>query len=123
MSMPKQQSGVSFGGFIVLAFLLIVVVLFGFKLVPAYIENAKIQHVFEEISHDATMQGANMHDLLLSFDRRASVEGIDAIRSSDIEVDKGQDGRPILSASYPVKVKVGGNVSLLIEFQPSSAGK
>lgn len=123
MSMPKQQSGVSFSGFIVVAFLLIVVVLFGFKLVPAYIENAKIQHVFEEISHDAAMQGASVHDVLLSFDRRASVEGIDAIRATDIELDKGQDGRPILSASYSVKVKVGGNVSMLIEFQPTSVGK
>lgn len=123
MSMPKQQVGVSFSGFIVLVFLLIVVVLFGFKLVPAYIENAKIQHVFEEISHDAAMQGASAHDLLSSFDRRAAVEGIGAIGSADIELDKGQDGRPILSANYSIKVKVGGNVSLLIEFQPTSAGK
>ena len=123
MSMPKQQAGVSFSGFIVLAFLLIVVVLFGFKVVPAYIENAKIQHVFEEISHDAAMQGASAHDLLLSFDRRASVEGIDTVKAADIELEKGQDGRPILSASYSVKVRVGGNVSLLIEFQPTSAGK
>lgn len=123
MGMPKQQAGVSFSGFIVLTFLLIVVVLFGFKLVPAYIENAKIQHVFEEISHDAAMQGANAHDLLTSFDRRAAVEGIEAIRAADIVIEKGQDGRPVLSATYAVKIKVAGNVSVLIDFNPTSAGK
>lgn len=123
MNMPKQQAGVSFSGFLVVAFLLIVVVLFGFKLVPAYIENAKIQHIFEEISHDAAMQGAGVNELLLSFDKRAAVEGVDAIKAQDIELDKGQDGRPVLSASYSVKVKVGGNVSVVIDFQPSSAGK
>ncbi|MEQ1629875.1 MAG: DUF4845 domain-containing protein [Gallionella sp.] len=123
MSMPKQQSGVSFGGFIILAFVLIVVVLFGFKLIPAYIENAKIQSVFEQVAHDPALQGAGAREAWASFDRRASVEGITALKSSDIEVDKGADGRPVLSADYSVKVKVGGNVSLIIEFNPSSAGK
>lgn len=122
-TMPKRQAGLSFGGFITGAFLLVVVVLFGFKLVPAYMENAKIQHIFDTVSHDPAMQGANVHDLLLSYDRRAAVEGIDAIRSGDIELSKGEDGRPILSAKYPVKIKVGGNVSLLLEFNPTSVGK
>lgn len=123
MSMPKQQAGVSFSGFIVITFLLIVVVLFGFKLVPAYIENAKIQHVFEEISHDPEMQGVGARELLESYSKRAAVESIDKIQAKDIELDKGSDGHPILSANYSVTVKVGGNVSLLIEFHPSSVGK
>lgn len=119
----KQQAGITFSGFIVGAFLLVVVTLFGFKLIPAYMEDAKIQHIFDTIAHDPEMQRASAHDVLLSFDRRASVEGITGIKSSDIELDKGQDGRPILSAAYAVKVKVGGNVSLLLEFAPTSAGK
>lgn len=123
MSMPKQQSGVSFGGFIILAFVLIVVVLFGFKLIPAYIENAKIQSVFEQVANDPAMQGAGAREALDSFDKRAAIDGITALQKSDVAFDKGDDGRPVLSAEYSVKVKVGGNVSLLIEFQPSSAGK
>jgi hypothetical protein len=121
--MRKQQAGITFSGFIVGAFLLVVVVLFGFKLIPAYLEDAKIQHVFDAVAHDPEMQKANAHDLLLSFDRRASVEGITGIRSSDIELSKGENGRPILTASYAVKVKLGGNVSLYLEFNPTSAGK
>ena len=122
-AMPKQQTGITFSGFIVGAFLLVVVTLFGFKLIPAYLENVKIQHIFDVVSHDPAMQNAGAHDILLSYDRRASVEGIDAIRSSDIELSKGEGGRPILTASYAVKVKVGGNVSLYLEFNPTSAGK
>lgn len=122
-AMPKQQAGITFSGFIVGAFLLVVVTLFGFKLIPAYLENVKIQHLFDVVSHDPAMQNAGAHDILLSYDRRASVEGIDAIRSSDIELSKGDDGRPILTASYAVKVKLGGNVSLYLEFNPTSVGK
>ncbi|NNM80482.1 MAG: DUF4845 domain-containing protein [Gallionella sp.] len=122
-AMLKQQTGITFSGFIVGAFLLVVVTLFGFKLIPAYLENVKIQHIFDAVSHDPAMQNAGAHDLLLSYDRRASVEGIDAIKSGDIELSKSDNGRPILTASYAVKVKVGGNVSLYLEFNPTSADK
>lgn len=122
-AMPGRQAGISFGGFIVGAFLLVVLTLFGFKLVPAYMEGAKIQHIFDAISHDPEMQKAGAHEILMSFDRRSSVEGITGIQSGDIEISKGEDGRPILTASYDVKVKLGGNVSLLLEFNPTSAGK
>jgi hypothetical protein len=122
-AMPKYQAGIGFGGFIVGAFLLVALTLFGFKLVPAYMENAKVKNIFEEISHDPEMQKASASQILMSFDRRASVNWVESVKSSDIEISKGEDGRPILTASYDVKVKLGGNVSLLLEFNPTSAGK
>lgn len=121
-AMFKPQAGITFGGFLVGAFLFVVLAMFGFKLIPAYLENAKIQHLFDAISHDPDMRTATVRDVWASFDRRASVEGVNAIKSADIEVSKGEDGRPILTATYAVKVKVGGNVSLYLDFVPSSAG-
>jgi hypothetical protein len=32
-------------------------------------------------------------------------------------------GRPVLSASYSVRIPVAGNISLILEFNPRSAGK
>ncbi len=120
---PKQQAGLSLSAFLVAAVLLIVVVIFGFKLVPAYMENSKIQHIFEEIAHDPAMQKATVHEIQLSFDRRASVNWVDVIRSNEIDISQDDNGHLVLSASYPVKIKLGGNASLLLEFNPSSAGK
>lgn len=122
-AMFKRQAGITFSGFIVGCFLLVVVTLFGFRLIPAYMENAKIQHLFDTVAHDPTLQAAGARDILLSYERRAAVDGITGIQSSDIELSKGEDGRPILTANYSVKVKLGGNVSLLLEFSPASAGK
>src|ERR1035437_2486965 len=104
-AMPKYQAGIGFGGFIVGAFLLVVLTLFGFKLVPAYMENAKVKNIFEEISHDPELQKASASQILMSFERRASVNWVESVKSSDIEISKGEDGRPILTASYDVKVK------------------
>ena len=119
---PRQQRGISFGGFIFGAFLLVLLAIIGLRLIPAYLQAAQIKNIFETIAHDPDMQKATPHDIQASFDRRATIDNITAIKSSDIDIS-GDEGRPVLSASYSVKIPLAGNVSLFIEFNPSSAGK
>jgi Domain of unknown function (DUF4845) len=121
-AMPVKQRGLSFGGFIFGAFVLVVCAIFGFRLIPAYIQDATIRNTFNEIAHDPNMQNATPHDIRESFDRHSSVDDITAINSSNIVIS-GDGATPVLSASYTVKIPVAGNISLLLEFNPSSAGK
>ncbi len=121
-AMPVQQRGITFGGFIFGAFLLVLLAIFGFKLIPAYIQAATIKNTFVEIAHDPDMQKATPHDIQQSFVKHASVDNISAIKADDIDISS-ENGVPVLSASYSVKIPVAGNISLLIEFNPSSAGK
>jgi hypothetical protein len=121
-AMPVQQRGMSFGGFIFGAFLLVICAIFGFRLIPAYIQDATIRNTFIEIAHDPNMQNATPHDILQSFDRHSAVDDITAIKSSDIVISSN-GATPVLSASYSVRIPVAGNISLLLEFNPSSAAK
>jgi hypothetical protein len=121
-AMPIQQRGLSFGGFILGAFLLVFLSIIGFKLIPAYIEAAKIKNIFVTIAHDPDMQKATPHEIQLSFEKRAVIDNITAIKSNDIDISN-DEGRVALSASYPVKIRIAGNISLYIEFSPSSEGK
>ena len=121
-TMPMQQRGITLGGFMIGAFVLVIVAITGLKLVPAYIQNAQINSVFRDIAHDPDMQKATPHDIQVSFDKRASIDAITAINSSDIDISSAGD-RPVLSANYVVKIPLVGNISLYLEFNPSSAGK
>lgn len=118
-AMPVQQRGLSFGGFIIGAFLLVLASITGLKLIPAYMQNAQINNVFTTISHDPDMQKASPREIRNSFDRRASIDDITAIKADEIEI-ASDGGRLMLSASYSVKVPLLANVSLLLEFNPSS---
>ena len=122
-AMPVQQKGMSFGGFIIGSFLLVIIVIFGFRLIPAYMQDATIKNTFTEIARDPDMQKASIHDIQDSFAKRSSIDNINAIKASDIEISSDNNGTPVLSASYTVKIPVAGNISLLLEFNPSSAGK
>jgi Domain of unknown function (DUF4845) len=122
MSMSKQM-GFGFGNFLIILVLLVFGALFGFKLIPAYMENGKVQNMLEAISHDPDMQAASIAELRNSFDKRASVNWVSSVKGADLVIEKGQDGRPVLSTSNEVKIKLMGNMTLLLEFNPSSAGK
>jgi ABC-type taurine transport system substrate-binding protein len=121
-TMPIQQRGLTLGGFIATAFVFVIVAITLLKLVPAYVQNAQINSIFRDVAHDPDMQKATPHDIEKSFDRRASVDAITAITSGDIDISMAGD-TPVLSASYVVKVPLVGNISLYLEFNPSSEGK
>ncbi|OGS81688.1 MAG: DUF4845 domain-containing protein [Gallionellales bacterium GWA2_59_43] len=118
-AMPAKQRGLSFSGFIFGAFLLVMVSIVGLKLIPAYIENATIKNLFVAVANDPEMKGASVGNIKMSFIRRASIENVRAITAEDIAIDKA-DGSLTLSASYAVKVPLVANISLYLEFNPTS---
>jgi len=118
--MQEQQRGISFGEVLVGVVLLVVLAMFGLKLIPAYMQDAQIKNAFNAIVHDPEMQKASPREIRVSFEKRASIDGIKSISAEDIEIS-GENGRMILSASYSVKVPLAGNASILLEFKPTSA--
>ena len=120
MTTKFKQNGVSFGGFIMLLLLLVVVSIFSMKLIPAYMENGKIQHALDAIVSDPAMQEASVADIKASFEKRANtMDAVNVVTKNDIEINKA-DGRLTLSVSYSKKIALGGNISLLLEFNPSA---
>jgi len=121
-AMPAKQRGLSFSGFIVGAFILMLASATGLRLAPAYMQDARIKNIFITIANDPEMQKATPRDIRISFDKRARIDDIKAIKVEDIQISKDGE-RLVLSASYPVLIPLAGNVSLYLDFNPSSAAK
>lgn len=120
-ALARQQRGVSFSGFIVTLVILVAAAVFAMKLIPAYMENGKIQKAFDAIVHDPAMQNGTEKDIRMSFYNRAvAIDSVTVISQNDIEITR-DNGVLTLSANYNVKIPVAGNVSLLIEFNPTTA--
>lgn len=117
--MPIAQRGISFSGFLIGAFLLVLASVVGLKALPAYMENMKIQSTFESLANDPELSAGSILDIRSAFTKRASIDDIHAIGSQDIEISK--DGaKLVLSSSYSITIPLAGNVSLLLDFNPSS---
>jgi hypothetical protein len=114
-----KQQGIGFVGFILSAAALIFVAILGMKLVPPYIHSAQIAQIFRTMANDPAMQGASISEIKASYDKRANIDYISDITSEDIDINK-DNGRLKISASYSVKIPVAGNITLLLEFNPSN---
>lgn len=121
-AMATQQRGLTLSGFIFTAFVLVIVGITLLKLIPAYVQNSEINGIFRDIAHDPDMQKATLHDIKDSYSRRSSVDDITAISVDDIVISNDGNG-PVLSANYAVKVPLIGNISIYMEFNPSSASR
>lgn len=119
-AMPAAQRGLSFFGFLLGAMILVLVSITGLKLIPAYMQDAQIKNLFVAIANDPEMQNASVRDIKMSYLKRASIDDIKAITAEDVEIAK-EEGRLVLSASYSVKIPLVANVSLFLDFNPSSA--
>jgi len=119
MMKVTKQEGLSMSGFLVTAIILIFVAVLAMKLIPAYMQDGTIKEVFTAVAHDPNLKGATVRDIQLAYAKRASVQDISAIKMDDVDIDN-QNGIK-LSASYQVKIPLVANISLLLDFNPSSA--
>lgn len=119
MNMPKNQAGLSISGFMFTAFFMVLVSMVGLKMIPAYMQNAEINKILTVISSDPDMQKASMSEIRASFNRRALIDNITAIHADDIDIDNSS-GKPVLTASYAVKIPLAGNISLYLDFNSAS---
>lgn len=113
--MVSRQRGLSLSGLLFVAVVLVFLAVGAMKLIPAYMQNAQIQQVLDAIAHDPEMQKASIKDIRMSYNKRAMISDITAVKSDEIEIEKDANGIA-LSAAYTVKIPVAGNASLLLEF-------
>lgn len=118
-SSKHKQQGLSMTGFIVGAFLLIIVAVFGMKTVPAYIHSSQISQIFTQLAAAPALRGASMKEIEIAYNKRASIDDIRDLHFADVTVEN-DGGTLVLSANYTVKIPLAGNATLLLEFNPSS---
>jgi hypothetical protein len=90
------------------------------KVVPAYVHSFEIKQILVAVANDPEMQNAQANVIKMSFDKRASINFIEDIAGSDLEIAK-TDGKLSLSVSYAVRIPLVANMTLLLEFNPSSS--
>jgi hypothetical protein len=118
MSKGQRQGGLSIIGFMFFAAVVVIAVMVGFRMVPAYIEWLTVQKVLGKTLQDSK-EGFSLYQFRRDFDLKASADYIDSVRGSDVQVVKeGND--LVASASWTRTLHLIGNVSLLLEFEATA---
>jgi|KBSMisStandDraft_5_1062788.scaffolds.fasta_scaffold60920_4 hypothetical protein len=117
----RKSRGLSLIGLIMVLFILIVLALFGMKILPAYIEYGTAKKAIEAIARDRS--GASTpQDARRLFDNRALIDNITVIKGSDLDITKDGSGL-VIAFAYRKEMSLVANVGLYIDFAASSAGQ
>ena len=115
----KKQSGVTLSGLLMVCVVLIFVALLGFKLFQPYSEFFALQKIFKTLAQKPEIRNGGKREFITAWAGYAQIENVTAIGGDDIEIVR-EGGNIVISASYTKKILLFKNISLSIDFTPSS---
>lgn len=118
----KYQRGMSLNTLMLWGALLFVVALVAMKAIPPWIEFGKITKVVKATAQDTSLREASVSQIRAAYDKRADIDVIKAVTGEDLEITK-EGGELMIAFAYSEKVKLFSNVSLVFDFEGSSAAK
>ena len=118
MQQRRQQSGLSMTGFLFVAAVVVVCVMLGFRVTPAFIEYYSVQKALEQALAD-TKDLNSTPEIRAAFQKRVDAGYIESVGGRDIEVLKTRN-EVTASVSWTRKLPLVSNASLLLEFDASA---
>jgi hypothetical protein len=115
----RKQRGITLTGAIIGMVVLALVGLFAAKLVPSYIEYFAVQKILKAMENGGETKGT-VKEMRAAFDRRNTIENVQAMRGDDLEITK-EGGEAVITASWSVKVPIVANFSACVDFTVTTA--
>jgi hypothetical protein len=113
-----KQHGVSLTGLIFILAIIAMIAVLALKVVPTFTEYLSIKKAIAS----AKTAGTTPAEVRSSFDKQADVGYIDSINGKDLDI-VNNGGALDVSFAYQKKIPVAGPVSLLIDYEGSTAPK
>lgn len=117
----RKQKGVTLIGLIFVGGVLIMAAVLGMKVAPDVMEYYTILGNVKATAADPGLRGAGVPQIRAAYLKRLQVAGGGAVGADDLDISK-DGGEVVISFAYSKKVHLFANVSLLLDFEGSSAG-
>src|SRR5579859_5379897 len=119
MALRKHQSGMTMISWILLIGLIGFVGIFGFKLVPVYMDYFTINKAL--ITVQKNMQaGESAQQIRSSIDNLFDVNSVNSIKPDDIEIKVDPDTKAVvMNLNYDARTNFIANIDLVVHFEKS----
>jgi uncharacterized protein (DUF362 family) len=114
----RRQKGLTLSGFMVVAIIVVIVLLLGFRLAPPYMEFHTVQKLLKQIAAEPH-KGEPRNSVRRAFQLKSGIDNITAVNENDLQVTKDGD-RVIITAEYTVRVPLIYNISACMDFRATS---
>lgn len=116
----KYQRGIGMGGLMMGAVVFGFAAVVGMKAVPEWMEYGKIVKAVKATASDSGLKEGTVAQVRAAYQKKAEIDDIKSMPADDLEITK--DGSDIvITFSYQKKIPLFSNVSLVFDFEGSSA--
>ncbi len=115
----NSQRGISLPGLIFLLAIVGCIFVLGMKVVPTFTEYRSIKEAIKTVKANNN----TVVTIKAAFDKQATVGYIESITSKDLDITKNKENEYDISFAYQKKIELLGPVSLLIEYEGTTANK
>ena len=115
----KQQRGISLMGLLVVLVIVIVVALFGMKIIPSFLEYRTAKSIIQAIARSGV---TNAQDVRRAFETRTAIDHVESVRAQDLQVSR-EGNQMVISFAYRKEIPLFTNVGLYIEYAADSRGQ
>ena len=116
----NKQNGMTFWGFLMVAAVFAFFVLLFFKLLPPYLEHAKIKTALENMARQPDASSMEKSQIKAALDRRFTIEDVNDIDLNKALFVEKKPGSMTIRIAYERRVPLAYNVTALIEFDDSA---
>lgn len=116
----NRQNGMTFWGLLVIATLFIFFVVLFFKLLPPYMEYAKVKTALEGIAKQPGTSEMEKSQIKAAFDRRFNIDSVEDIDLNKALTVEKKPGSMTIRIAYERRVPLAYNVTALIEFDDTA---
>lgn len=114
----KHQQGLTLISLIVLLGFLCSMALLVFKIVPIYMDHAKVTNAMQQVKSMPELPGMSESDIRNSFARKFNVNYVYDVKPADITIVRS-GGYLKVSIQYEKVEPIIGNLSVLVDFDDS----
>ena len=116
----KLQRGLSLNALMIGGAVVALVALLVMKSLPPWIEYGNLVKAVKGTAGDASLKDATVAQVRAAFSKRADMDDVKSVTAPDLDITK-EGGELVISFAYTKKVPLFSNVSLVFDFEGSSA--
>jgi len=115
-----RQRGITLSGLLITAIVLAILGGVALKILPEVMDYFTIVKDVKATAQDPALRESTPADIRRAFDRRLQLEYVTGISGSDLDITR-QGSEIVITFAYTKKIPLFRNVSLVIDFEGSSA--
>jgi len=117
MAMRKHQTGMTMISWIILIGLVGFVGIFGFKLIPIYLDNFAINKAMLKVAKDVE-PGESPQQIRISISGLFDVNSINSIKPEDVDIKIDPDTKAVtMKVNYDARTNFIANIDLVVHFE------